>query len=115
MFHPDRRSRNVFGSLDNRPSDRAALQHDVHIGVYVRSQQRIDGLCSDDLKGHATAGGIAFLGSAGMLGSFAGPTVMGWSKAATGSFQAGLFAIASITLLGAALIVSNRWLIQKTV
>ncbi|CCD29517.1 Transporter, major facilitator family [Candidatus Glomeribacter gigasporarum BEG34] len=72
-------------------------------------------LCSDDLKGHATAGGIAFLGSAGMLGSFAGPTVMGWSKAATGSFQAGLFAIASITLLGAALIVSNRWLIQKTV
>ncbi len=53
--------------------------------------------CSDDLQGYVAAGGMA------LIGSFAGPVVIGWSKTATGGFQAGLFIMASVLLLGGVL------------
>ncbi len=65
--------------------------------------------CLDYLHEHMAAGGMAFVGSVGMLGSFIGPTIIGWSKTATGNFQTGLFVMASVLLLGGVLIVSNRW------
>ncbi len=46
------------------------------------------------LTGIAAAGGIAFINTIGTTGGFFGPTIMGWLKDATGSFEAGLLAMA---------------------
>ena len=48
---------------------------------------------SDVLRGRAAAGGIAAIGSIGMIGSFIGPYAWGVAKDYTGSFQAGLLAL----------------------
>ncbi|MBR1219410.1 MFS transporter [Bradyrhizobium sp. U87765 SZCCT0131] len=64
-------------------------------------------LPSTFLTGSAAAGGIALINSIGNLGGFAGPSIVGWVKDATGSFEAGLYALAAIALLaaGAALLI----------
>ncbi|WP_145145295.1 MFS transporter [Roseomonas gilardii] len=46
------------------------------------------------LTGIAAAGGIAFINTVGTTGGFFGPTIVGWLKDATGSFEAGLLAMA---------------------
>ncbi|SMF89901.1 D-galactonate transporter [Azospirillum oryzae] len=46
------------------------------------------------LTGIAAAGGIAFINTIGTTGGFFGPTIVGWLKDATGSFEAGLLAMA---------------------
>jgi ACS family tartrate transporter-like MFS transporter len=46
------------------------------------------------LGGAAAAGGIALINSLGNLGGFAGPTLMGYMKQATGGFAGGLAALA---------------------
>jgi ACS family tartrate transporter-like MFS transporter len=51
--------------------------------------------------GTGAAAGIAFINSLGNLGGFAGPYVVGWAKQVTNSFSGGLYALATITLLGA--------------
>jgi MFS family permease len=51
------------------------------------------------LSGPAAAGGIAIINSIGNLAGFAGPYAMGALKQATGSFSAGLFAIAACALV----------------
>lgn len=51
------------------------------------------------LTGLAAAGGLAFINSVGTIGGFVGPYVMGWLKDRTGSFSAGLFAMAGFLLL----------------
>jgi D-galactonate transporter len=51
------------------------------------------------LSGSAAAGGIAIINSIGNLAGFAGPYAMGALKQATGSFSAGLFAIAACALV----------------
>ncbi len=48
---------------------------------------------SDFLRGRSAAGGIAAIGSIGMIGSFVGPYAWGVAKDHTGSFQAGLLAL----------------------
>ncbi|OAE98956.1 hypothetical protein AYJ54_33430 [Bradyrhizobium centrolobii] len=55
------------------------------------------------LTGLGAAGGLAFINSIGTLGGFFGPVTMGWLKQATGSFQAGLGAMAGFLLLSALL------------
>ena len=59
------------------------------------------------LTGIGAAGGLAFINTIGVFGGFVGPTMMGWLKDWTGSFSAGLMAMAAImvaaTLLAAAL------------
>lgn len=47
------------------------------------------------LTGIAAAGGIAFINTVGTTGGFFGPTIMGWLKDATGSFEAGLLVMAA--------------------
>ena len=51
------------------------------------------------LTGMAAAGGLAFINSVGTIGGFVGPTVIGWLKDRTGSFSAGLVAMAGFLLL----------------
>jgi len=60
------------------------------------------------LKGTAAAGGIAFINSIGLFGGFFSPTIVGWTKAATGSLQAGLLVIATLLVIGAILLAVRR-------
>ena len=47
------------------------------------------------LTGAAAAGAIAFIISVANLGGFAGPFLLGWLKEVTGTFTAGLYALAA--------------------
>lgn len=51
------------------------------------------------LIGAASAGGIAFINSIGLLGGFFGPLFMGRLRDLTGSFSAGLLAMAAVLLV----------------
>jgi len=51
------------------------------------------------LTGIAAAGGLAFINSIGTLGGFVGPYAVGWLRDATGSFSAGLMAMAGLLAL----------------
>lgn len=51
------------------------------------------------LTGLAAAGGLAFINSIGTLGGFVGPYAVGWLRDTTGSFSAGLMAMASLLML----------------
>jgi MFS transporter, ACS family, tartrate transporter len=55
------------------------------------------------LTGLAAAGGLAFINSIGTAGGFVGPYVMGWLTDRTGSFTAGLAAMAGFLLVAAVL------------
>jgi MFS family permease len=64
------------------------------------------------LSGVGAAAGLAFINSIGTAGGFAGPYMMGWLKDYTGSFEAGLLAMAGI-LLAAALLAFSLKLVIK--
>src|ERR1051325_2313106 len=51
------------------------------------------------LTGLAAAGGLAFINSVATIGGFVGPYAMGWLRDATGSFSAGLIAMAGLVIL----------------
>jgi MFS transporter, ACS family, tartrate transporter len=51
------------------------------------------------LTGVAAAGGLAFINSVATTGGFIGPYAMGWLRDATGSFSAGLMAMAGLLVL----------------
>jgi nitrate/nitrite transporter NarK len=55
------------------------------------------------LRGTAAAGGIAIINSAGALGAFCGPLLMGLVSDATHSFHAALGTVAVLLLIAAAL------------
>jgi MFS transporter, ACS family, tartrate transporter len=50
------------------------------------------------LSGLAMAGGLAFINSIGTMGGFVGPTIMGWLRDYTGSFQVGQMALGGFLL-----------------
>lgn len=55
------------------------------------------------LSGTAAATGIATINSIGNLGGFVGPAMIGWIKDKTGSFEGGLYFVAGLLVLSAAL------------
>lgn len=55
------------------------------------------------LSGSAAAAGIATINSLGNLGGFVGPFMIGWIKDLTGSFMGGLYFVAGLLVLSAAL------------
>ncbi|HEY0219906.1 MAG TPA: MFS transporter [Afipia sp.] len=55
------------------------------------------------LSGSAAATGIATINSIGNLGGFAGPAMIGWIKDLTGSFAGGLYFVAGLLVLSAAM------------
>jgi MFS transporter, ACS family, tartrate transporter len=55
------------------------------------------------LTGLALAGGLAFINSIGTAGGFVGPYLMGWLTDRTGSFSAGLAAMAGFLFVASAL------------
>ncbi len=63
---------------------------------------------ADCLKGAAAPGGIAFINVVGVLGGFFSPVIVGLVKTATGSLQAGMYAMALMLIAGAAIMLINR-------
>ncbi|MBB3149492.1 ACS family tartrate transporter-like MFS transporter [Phyllobacterium trifolii] len=53
------------------------------------------------LSGPAAAAGIATINSIGNLGGFVGPSIIGWIKDLTGSFEGGLYFVAGLLVLSA--------------
>ena len=53
------------------------------------------------LSGPAAAAGIATINSIGNLGGFVGPSMIGWIKDLTGSFEGGLYFVAGLLVLSA--------------
>ena len=64
------------------------------------------------LRGTAAAGGIALVNSIGNIGGFAGPSLIGWVRDATGGFTAGLLTLAGF-LITAAIIAGTMRTTEK--
>jgi ACS family tartrate transporter-like MFS transporter len=58
-------------------------------------------LPSNFLSGTAAAAAIAAINSLGNLGGLIGPNLVGWLKDSTGSFEAGLYAMAGCAMISA--------------
>jgi MFS family permease len=65
------------------------------------------------LTGMAAAGGLAFINSIGTIGGYVGPYVMGWLTDETGSFSAGLAAMAGFLLAATALSWTLRAFVKQ--
>ncbi|WP_321865865.1 MFS transporter [Paraburkholderia tropica] len=65
------------------------------------------------LTGIAAAGGLAFINSIGTLGGFAGPYLVGLLKQTTGTFSAGIWAMAAILGVSAALASALPLLVRR--
>ena len=60
------------------------------------------------LTGAAAAGGIAAINTVGQLGGFYSPTIIGWVKQTTGSFNLGMVTVAAMTLFAAVIVMLLR-------
>jgi len=65
------------------------------------------------LTGIALAGGLAFINSIGTAGGFVGPQIMGWLVDETGSFSAGLGALAGFLFASAAAAWSLKLFVKR--
>jgi MFS family permease len=65
------------------------------------------------LTGIALAGGLAFVNSIGTAGGFVGPQIMGWLADRTGSFSAGLAALAGFLFASAAAAWSLKLFVKR--
>jgi MFS family permease len=65
------------------------------------------------LTGAAAAGGLGFINGVGNLGGVAGPWLMGWLKDATGSFTAGMCAMAGALMITTLLTLSLKFIIKE--
>src|SRR5262249_31938404 len=65
------------------------------------------------LTGLAAAGGLAFINSIGTLGGFVGPYAVGWLRDLTGSFSAGLVAMAALLALATAMSWSLKLFVKQ--
>jgi ACS family tartrate transporter-like MFS transporter len=60
------------------------------------------------LSGTAAAGGIALINSIGNLGGYFGPSIVGWIKDTTSSFEMALYFLAACSLASAAIAFASR-------
>ncbi|OLL28382.1 MFS transporter [Burkholderia sp. SRS-W-2-2016] len=63
---------------------------------------------SDYLKGDVAAGGIALINTIGLFGGFLSPTIIGWTRTATGSLAAGLYVMVGLLVVGVVLLFAIR-------
>jgi MFS transporter, ACS family, tartrate transporter len=64
------------------------------------------------LTGVAAAGGIAFINTIGTTGGFFGPTIVGWLKDTTGSFESGLLAMAGFLAVSTVVALLLKFVIR---
>lgn len=81
----------------------------VNIGVSA-SKPPLWSMPTMFLSGSSAAAGIATINSIGNLGGFVGPTLIGWIKERTGSFEGGLYFVAASLVFSALL----TWVIART-
>ncbi|MGK9230940.1 MFS transporter [Inquilinus limosus] len=74
----------------------------VNIGISA-SKPPLWSMPTAFLSGSAAAAGIATINSIGNLGGFVGPAMIGWIKGQTGSFAGGLYFVAGLLVLSAAI------------
>ena len=60
------------------------------------------------LSGAAAAGGIAMINSIGNLAGFVGPSLMGWTRDATGTYVAGLISLSAACLMSIGIVLAMR-------
>jgi MFS family permease len=65
------------------------------------------------LTGLAAAGGLAMINSVGVFGGFVGPSIMGFMKDATGSYNGGLMAMSGFLFLAMVLALAMRQFIAR--
>jgi MFS family permease len=65
------------------------------------------------LTGLAAAGGLAMINSVGVFGGFVGPTIMGYMKDLTGTYNGGLLAMSGFLFLAAVLALMLRRFIVR--
>ena len=65
------------------------------------------------LAGAAAAGGIAFINGVGNLGGMVGPIIVGWLKDVTGSYKAGMLAMAAALAIAALLTLSLKLMVNE--
>jgi nitrate/nitrite transporter NarK len=63
--------------------------------------------------GAAAAGGIAFINGVGNLGGMVGPIIVGWLKDVTGSYKAGMLAMAAALAIAALLTLSLKLMVNE--
>ena len=63
--------------------------------------------------GLAAAGGLAMINSVGVFGGFVGPSIMGFMKDATGSYNGGLMAMSGFLFLAMVLALAMRQFIAR--
>ena len=61
------------------------------------------------LTGAAAAGGIAAINTVGQLGGFYGPSIIGWVKEQTGSYDTGMLVMAGLSITSALLVMVLRY------
>ncbi|OKO69712.1 membrane protein, partial [Bradyrhizobium sp. NAS80.1] len=65
------------------------------------------------LTGAAAAGGLAFINSVGSLGGFVGPSMMGWLKDATKSYDVGMLGMACILVIAITATIALKGLVKN--
>jgi cyanate permease len=60
------------------------------------------------LGGRAAAGGVAIIVVLGGIGASLGPAITGWMRDLTNSYNAGLYLISGLAVLGAGLCLSMK-------
>jgi len=85
-----------------------ALTYAVSVASFMATQAVYFSIPSDVLRGRSAAAGIAAIGSIGMVGAFIGPYFWGLAKDFTGTYRAGLLALAAAYLSAATILAILR-------
>jgi nitrate/nitrite transporter NarK len=63
---------------------------------------------SQYIKGDAAAGGIALINTIGLIGGFLSPTIIGYTRTATGSLQTGLLVMVALLVVGSGILLAFK-------
>ena len=94
----------TVAALSHRPAESVLALSVAAIGIYS-ALSTFWALPPAFLGGTAAAGGIALINSISNLGGFVGPYLMGWLKAHTGGYAAGMAALSFILVFSAVVVL----------
>ncbi len=94
----------TVAALSHRPTESVLALALAAIGIYS-ALSTFWALPPSFLGGTAAAGGIALINSISNLGGFVGPYLMGWLKAHTGGYAAGMAALSAMLVISAVVVL----------